>query len=106
MHAREPLRATSPTTDSRSHQRHAHVRSGPAEAQRRLPRRSSSIASRPTIAVVSRGWPALALEALRKAAGKMPSHDQRRPWRQKELERKVTDAFADGLRHPRERRYG
>jgi Bifunctional DNA primase/polymerase, N-terminal len=50
--------------------------------------------------------PALALEALHKAAGKMPSHDRRRPWRQKELDRKVTDAFAAGLRHPRERRNG
>lgn len=47
--------------------------------------------------------PGLALDALHKAAGKMPIYDRRRPWRQKELDRKVTDAFAAGLRHPRVR---
>jgi hypothetical protein len=50
--------------------------------------------------------PKLALDALHNAAGKMPSHDRRRPWRQKELERKVSDAFTAGLRNPRERRHG
>jgi hypothetical protein len=43
------------------------------------------------------GWgmpPSLALDVLQKAAQKMPSYDRRRPWRQRELDRKVTDAFA------------
>jgi hypothetical protein len=50
--------------------------------------------------------PRLALDVLQKAAQKMPSYDRRRPWRQKELDRKVTDAFAAGLRSPREVRRG
>jgi len=55
------------------------------------------------------GWgmpPSLALDVLQKAAQKMPSYDRRRPWRQRELDRKVTDAFAAGLRSPREARHG
>jgi hypothetical protein len=55
------------------------------------------------------GWgmpPKLALDVLHKAAQKMPSHDRRRPWRPKELDRKVTDAFAAGLRSPRVVRHG
>lgn len=43
----------------------------------------------------------LALDALLWAAGRMPSHDARRPWRARELDRKVRDAFTDGLRQPR-----
>jgi hypothetical protein len=50
--------------------------------------------------------PALALDVLHKAAQKMPSHDRRRPWRQRELDRKIKDAFTAGLRHPREARSG
>ena len=47
--------------------------------------------------------PRLALDALQKAASKMPTYDRRRPWRQKEIERKITDGFAAGLRRPRAR---
>jgi putative DNA primase/helicase len=43
----------------------------------------------------------LALECLNEAAALMSNCDHRRPWRQKELDRKVTAAFAAGLRHPR-----
>jgi hypothetical protein len=50
--------------------------------------------------------PALALAALDSAVRKMPSYDRRRPWRQKELHRKVTDAFAAGLRRPRQVSHG
>jgi len=55
------------------------------------------------------GMPAdLALRVLELAAGKMPSFKPNRPWRPAELKRKIGDAFAAGLRHPRhrERRYG
>ncbi|HUK07779.1 MAG TPA: bifunctional DNA primase/polymerase [Stellaceae bacterium] len=45
--------------------------------------------------------PALALESLLWAARKMPSHDAHRPWRIPDLERKVKDAFMDGLQQPR-----
>jgi len=50
--------------------------------------------------------PSLALDVLGKAAQKMPNYDRRRPWRQKELDRKVTDAFTAGLRSPRAVRHG
>jgi Bifunctional DNA primase/polymerase, N-terminal len=50
--------------------------------------------------------PGLALDTLRLAAARMPSFDWRRPWRPKDIERKITDAFTAGLRHPRERRHG
>jgi putative DNA primase/helicase len=55
------------------------------------------------------GWeipPALALEVLRRAAARMTSYDRRRPWRLKELERKISGAFTAGLCHPRERCHG
>ncbi len=61
------------------------------------------------LATLVAGWgmpPKAALDVLQAAADKMPSHDRRRPWRQKEIERKITDAFAAGLRHPREKRRG
>jgi hypothetical protein len=50
----------------------------------------------------------LALDCLHDAAAHMASCDHRRPWRHKELVRKVNDAFAAGLCHPRpkERRHG
>jgi putative DNA primase/helicase len=60
------------------------------------------------LATLVGGWgmpPALALDVLRKAAFRMPSFDRRRPWRPKELERKISDAFTAGLRHPRENRH-
>jgi hypothetical protein len=44
---------------------------------------------------------ALALEALTWAAGRMLSHDARRPWRPAEINRQVRDAFLDGQAHPR-----
>jgi hypothetical protein len=50
--------------------------------------------------------PGLALDVLHKAAQMMPSYNRHRPWRQKELDRKVTDAFAAGLRSPLEARHG
>jgi hypothetical protein len=43
----------------------------------------------------------LALEALLWAARQMPTHDPRRPWRVRDLERIVRDALLDGQRHPR-----
>jgi hypothetical protein len=61
------------------------------------------------LAILVAAWgmpPGLALDVLHKAAARMPSHDHRRPWRQKELDRKITDAFTAGLRHPREMRRG
>jgi hypothetical protein len=50
--------------------------------------------------------PSLALQALHWAASQVTSHNRHRPWRPRELEKKVDDAFRDGLRHPRERRHG
>jgi putative DNA primase/helicase len=50
--------------------------------------------------------PGLALDVLMAAANRMPTFDVRRPWRQWELDRKVIDSFAAGLRHPREARRG
>ena len=44
---------------------------------------------------------ALGLEALTWAARQMPSLDANRPWRPRELERQVRDAFLDGQAHPR-----
>jgi hypothetical protein len=43
----------------------------------------------------------LALESLRCAATKMRSFDPRRPWRARDLERMVRDAFTDGMAKPR-----
>jgi Bifunctional DNA primase/polymerase, N-terminal len=48
----------------------------------------------------------LALQALRWAASQMSSHKPHDLWTQRELEKKVTAAFQDGLRHPRGRRHG
>jgi len=49
--------------------------------------------------IASRGMPAdAALELLQLAASKMPIYDTSRPWRQKELDRKIRDALTDGLR--------
>ena len=44
---------------------------------------------------------ALATEALKWAASRMPSHDSLRPWRPAELGRKVDSALLAGMRHPR-----
>jgi hypothetical protein len=46
-----------------------------------------------------------ARSALRAAASRIKDHDPRRPWRARELERKVDQAFCDGLSHPREVRH-
>ena len=43
-----------------------------------------------------------ARRALAWAALRIPNHDPRRPWRQREIEAKIGRAFNDGLRHPRE----
>lgn len=45
---------------------------------------------------------ALAIDSLLWAARQMPSHDPRRPWREPDLDKMVTAAFVDGLRHPRQ----
>ena len=50
--------------------------------------------------------PGLALDVLHRAAAKMPNHDHRRPWRQREIDHKIRDRFTAGLRHPREARRG
>jgi hypothetical protein len=50
--------------------------------------------------------PSLALEALQLAAARMPSFDRRRPWRPKEIERKIGAAFTAALRQPPERHHG
>jgi putative DNA primase/helicase len=50
--------------------------------------------------------PALAIQVLERAAADMPNYDRSRPWTAKDLQRKVTDAFTAGLRHPKERRHG
>jgi hypothetical protein len=53
------------------------------------------------------GIPAdIALSWLLKAANDMCDYDHRRPWRSRQIERKVEHAFADGLRRPREVRNG
>jgi hypothetical protein len=53
------------------------------------------------------GIPAdIALSWLLKAANDMCDYDHRRPWRSRQIERKVEHAFADGLRRPREVRHG
>lgn len=53
--------------------------------------------------VEGRGMPAsLALRSLHWAAARMPNYKPH-PWQPQELERKVTAAFAAGLRHPRPR---
>jgi hypothetical protein len=44
----------------------------------------------------------LALEALHWAARRMVSHDARRPWHVRDLDKIVNAAFLDGLRHPRQ----
>ncbi len=44
----------------------------------------------------------LALESLRCAATKMRSFDPRRPWRERDLDRMVRDAFTDGMAQPRQ----
>jgi Bifunctional DNA primase/polymerase, N-terminal len=46
-----------------------------------------------------------ARRALQVAASRIKDHDTRRPWRARELERKVDQAFCDGLSHPRETRH-
>jgi hypothetical protein len=52
------------------------------------------------ILVTTRAMPAgLALDVLQRAALKMPNYTRRRPWRHKELDRKVKDAFTAPLRH-------
>ena len=43
----------------------------------------------------------LAADALRWAAGQMPSYDPRRPWKPGDLTRKVEAALVAGMRHPR-----
>jgi hypothetical protein len=43
----------------------------------------------------------LAIESLYWAARQIPSYDQRKPWRARELDRKVRDRFTAGLRQPR-----
>ena len=59
-------------------------------------------AFRLAILVNAAGMPAgLVLEVLHLAASKMPSYDPKRPWGQKELTRKITDAFTAGLRRAR-----
>jgi hypothetical protein len=61
------------------------------------------------LATLVAGWgmpPDLALNVLHRAAQKMPSYERHRPWRAKVLERKMTDAFAAGLRSPRKARHG
>ena len=45
--------------------------------------------------------PSTALDGLLWAGRRVPSHDPRRPWRAVDIERKVKDAFTDGLREPR-----
>lgn len=45
-----------------------------------------------------------ACRALLWAARQMPDHDSRRPWRDREIENKVSRAFTDGMRHSREGR--
>lgn len=47
-----------------------------------------------------------AYRALLWAAAQMPSYDPLRPWRTREIEDKVRQAFEDGCRHPREGRHG
>jgi hypothetical protein len=44
---------------------------------------------------------AFARDALLWAASRMPSHDPRRPWRQREIERQVDESFDYGLARPR-----
>lgn len=57
--------------------------------------------------VEGRGMPAsLALQSLHWAASRMTSHDPRRPWQPRELEKRVAAAFQAGLCRPRERRHG
>jgi hypothetical protein len=48
--------------------------------------------------------PDFAHRALTDAARQMPDHDPRRPWRPREIEAKITRAFDDGTRRPREAR--
>jgi hypothetical protein len=43
----------------------------------------------------------LAEQALNLAASRMPSHDRRRPWFTRDLQRKVRDALFDGMKQPR-----
>ena len=43
-----------------------------------------------------------ARRVLLRYASQIPSYDPRRPWGLGELEAKVTRAFNDGMRHPRE----
>jgi hypothetical protein len=50
--------------------------------------------------------PHTALALLNAAAERMPTYDRLRPWRAKDLERKVADAFTAGLRNPRAARHG
>jgi Bifunctional DNA primase/polymerase, N-terminal len=47
-----------------------------------------------------------ARRALQAAASRVKDHDTRRPWRARELARKVDQAFCDGLSQPREARHG
>jgi putative DNA primase/helicase len=46
-----------------------------------------------------------ARRALLWAARQIPDYDHRRPWRAAEIERKITRALVDGMRHPREPRH-
>jgi hypothetical protein len=61
---------------------------------------SYSIGRRVADGVLPAGF---ALDALLLAAHSIQSHDRRRPWRAREIDRKVLAAFTDGLRHPRGR---
>jgi hypothetical protein len=79
----------------------AIVRAGAGQQEMTLNTEAFSIG---TLAAAG-GVPAdIALRALLRAAGSMPDHDLKWPWRSEEIDFKVRRAFADGLRHPREAR--
>jgi putative DNA primase/helicase len=50
--------------------------------------------------------PQTALALLKAAAERMPTYDRRRPWRAKEVEQKMANAFTAGLQNPRTARHG
>jgi hypothetical protein len=54
-----------------------------------------------TLAAIDRVNVAEALATLLDAARHMPDYDRNRPWRERDIDRKVRHAFADGLRKPR-----
>jgi putative DNA primase/helicase len=58
-----------------------------------------------TLAVAGAIPPNFARRALQWAARQIPDYDHRRLWRAVEIERKITRAFEDGMRHPRDPRY-